>query len=348
MGKQFGGKITEEELKRYQQSTNWRNGSFQNLEETSMDLGLAKIPSVIYKQIKGPAEGQPARPIPVEDFDKEAFLDDSNGANFIWYGHSVLLIRLNGKTVLIDPMLGPDASPIAPFKTKRFSKDTLDLIDQFPEIDFLLMTHDHYDHLDLASINKLKSKTKKYLVALGVKRHLKAWDIDPEKVVEFDWWDSRTEEGIEFHFTPSRHFSGRGLNDRAKCLWGGWVLKSANQSIWFSGDGGYGKHFQEIGKRLGPFDIGFMECGQYSEDWALIHMFPHEAVQAAIDGGAKTAVPVHWGGFKLTYAHSWFEPAKIFREKGNEFGLKILTPRIGELFSPDSESTDEWWEKYRP
>ena len=173
---QFGGKITKELKGLYEASENWKDGSFQNLEETSMDIPLGKIPGVIYKQLT--QEGQkPETPLPIVSFDKAAFLAPAEKAKLIWYGHSVVLMRLNNKTILIDPMLGPNTTPIAPFATKRFSENSLSLIDNFPEIDLMLMTHDHYDHLDYDSIQKLKVKTKKYFVALGVKRHLVRWGV---------------------------------------------------------------------------------------------------------------------------------------------------------------------------
>lgn len=148
-----------------------------------------------------------------------------------------------------------------------FSKNTLSIIDDLPAIDLLLMTHDHYDHLDMASIRKLKKKTNKYFVGLGVARHLIHWGIDRDAITEFDWWNNHSFENISITYTPTRHFSGRGLTDRAKLLWGGWAFNNKHVNIYFSGDGGYGNHFREIGKRLGPFDLGMMECGQYSEHW---------------------------------------------------------------------------------
>ena len=171
-------------------------------------------------------------------------------------------MRMNEQTLLIDPMLGGNTTPIAPIANKRFSENTLQLIDGFPEIDLLLLTHDHYDHLDFDSIQKLKHKTQKYFVALGIKRHLVRWGVAPDLITEFDWWDNQSFENINITFTPTRHFSGRGLTDRNKSLWGGWAFENKNENIWFSGDGGYGQHFKEVGKRLGPFDFGFMECGQ--------------------------------------------------------------------------------------
>jgi L-ascorbate metabolism protein UlaG (beta-lactamase superfamily) len=252
---------------------------------------------------------------------------------------------MNNKTLLIDPMLGSNASPIAPFATKRFSENTLDIIDNFPEIDLMLLTHDHYDHLDFDSIKKLKPKVKKYFVALGVARHLIKWGISESDITEFDWWDHHTFESIAVSFTPTRHFSGRGLTDRAKSLWGGWAFKTANENIWFSGDSGYGKHFKTIGEKLGPFDFAFMECGQYNENWHHIHMYPEESVQAALDAKVQKVMPVHWAGFSLSQ-HTWTDPVERFNAACDKVKLNHITPELGKQFSIN-ESIEEthWWQK---
>jgi L-ascorbate metabolism protein UlaG (beta-lactamase superfamily) len=340
--KQFGAKATQALLGRYTQSPNFRDGLFHNLEHTPMDMKLSKVPGLLIKQIK--AKGRsPVKPLPVVPFDFEKFLAPSDDVKFIWYGHSVLLMRINNKTLLIDPMLGPDAAPTAPFKIKRFSENTLDIIDQFPPIDLMLITHDHYDHLDLASIKKLKSKTQQYYVALGVARHLISWGVDDNNITEFDWWDNKSFETISITFTPSRHFSGRGLSDRFKGLWGGWVFKTEKENIYFSGDGGYGKHFKDVGDKLGPFNIGFMECGQYNENWHNIHMFPEETVQAALDAQVQNAMAVHWAGFPLAL-HTWQDPIERFTKTANEKSLVPFSPKIGELFTINEKPTTEWWE----
>ncbi|MFT5167574.1 MAG: L-ascorbate metabolism protein UlaG (beta-lactamase superfamily) [Saprospiraceae bacterium] len=340
---QFGGKLTKELLNQYQQSKNWKKGSFQNLEPTSLSFSPFKIPGIIYKQLSNRSERAPKKSIPLLPFNKNDFLAPAPEAKFIWYGHSSLLMRMNNKSILVDPMLGPDTTPIAPFPTKRFSENTLSIIDDFPEIDLLLMTHDHYDHLDYSSIQKLKLKTKKYFVALGVKRHLVAWGIAPDLITEFDWWDSKTWEDITITFTPTRHFSGRGLTDRLKSLWGGWVFKIANENIWFSGDGGYGKHFKEIGERLGPFDFAFIECGQYNDDWRPVHLFPEESVQAAIDAKVKKAMPVHWAGFALSYQHAWTAPAEEFVKAALDKNLEYSIPALGKHFNASAMESEKWW-----
>ena len=341
---QFGGKITNELQHQYEQSENWKDGAFQNLEKTEMDMSLGKIPAVIYKQLTKKGQ-KPKANLPIIPFDKAAFLTPTEKAKFVWYGHSVVLMNLNGKTILIDPMLGSDTTPIAPFDNKRFSKRSLDLIDDFPEIDLILLTHDHYDHLDYDSIQKLKHKTKRYFVALGLKRHLVIWGVDSKLITEFDWWNDAMLEEIKITFTPTRHFSGRGLKDKAKCLWGGWVFKTEKENIWFSGDSGYGGHFKSVGERLGPFDFAFMECGQYNDDWRSIHMFPHESVQAALDAQVKKAMPVHWSGFALSYQHTWTEPAEEFVEFSKEQKLDYLLPQIGKLFTYSDTIQDKWWQE---
>lgn len=344
--KQFGGRVTKELIREYEHSENWKNGSFQNLEHTPVVGKITDLPRILYKQLSKNVSREPKQPLPLKAFDKNSFLTDSEKAKFIWYGHSAILMRMAGLNILIDPMLGQDTTPIAPIPTKRFSKNTLELIDDFPEIDLLLMTHDHYDHLDYASIQKLKSKTKHYFVALGVKRHLVSWGVQPDLITEFDWWQSQKIGEIEITFTPTRHFSGRGLTDRSKTLWGGWVFHSKNENIWFSGDGGYGTHFREIGNRLGPFDFAFMECGQYNDDWRPIHLFPEEAIQAAIDAGAQKAMPVHWGGFNLSYQHTWKEPADVFVKTAIEQNFDFALPNLGEIFNTDTILQSKWWEKF--
>jgi L-ascorbate metabolism protein UlaG (beta-lactamase superfamily) len=340
---QFGGKITSELQSQYEKSKNWKDGKFQNLEKTEMDMSLGKLPGVIYKQLTKAGQ-KPKAHISITPFDKTEFLAPADKAKFIWYGHSVVLMRLNGQTILIDPMLGPDTAPIAPFDNKRFSENSLSLIDSFPEIDLILLTHDHYDHLDYDSIQKLKHKTKKYFVALGLKRHLVRWGVEADLITEFDWWDDNLLQDIKITFTPTRHFSGRGLRDGSKCLWGGWVFKTEKENIWFSGDGGYGEHFKKIGERFGPFDFAFMECGQYNDDWRSIHMFPEESVQAALDAKVKKGMPVHWAGFSLSYQHTWTDPPEEFVKFSKQKKFDYLLPCLGQLFTYSDNIKEEWWQ----
>ena len=344
MTKQFGAKPSKSDVANYSKSKHWNGTIFENLEETNMDFSWSKLPEFLNKQFFK-KEGRATQSLPVVTFDSTGF-DTSNPAmQSIWYGHSAIFMRLNHQNILIDPMFGGDAAPIAPFKVKRFSPNTLSIIDSFPEIDLILISHDHYDHLDYDSILKLKNKAKQFYVALGVKRHLVSWGIPAEIITEFNWWDAAVFEDIRITFTPTRHFSGRGLTDRAKSLWGGFVLKTDLENIWFSGDSGYGDHFKEIGARLGPFDFAFMECGQYNENWHQIHMYPEESVQAAIDAKVNNCMPVHWAGFALAQ-HPWKEPVARFVTKVEIENMNFIVPKIGELFTAKTSGFDKWWERF--
>jgi L-ascorbate metabolism protein UlaG (beta-lactamase superfamily) len=174
---------------------------------------------------------------------------------------------------------------------------------------------------------------------------LESWGIPAEQITEFDWWQETEFQGIQITFTPSRHFSGRGLFDRAKSLWGGWVFQTATQRIYWSGDGGYDTHFKEVGEKYGPFDWAFVECGQYNPNWHQIHMYPEEAVQALEDVGARVGIPVHWGGFALAL-HSWKDPVERFVAEADRKGIAVCTPRIGEIVSLGIDpAPKDWWVK---
>lgn len=344
MRKQFGAKPTKSDVENYSKSKQWDGEKFLNIENTSMEISIRTMPKLLYKQFCEKKDRAPKTPLSIIPFDKKAFEKASESAHFIWFGHSVLLLRTNDLTILIDPMFGSNAAPISPFPIKRFSENTLDIIDELPTIDLVLLSHDHYDHLDYDSIQKLKPKVKQFYVALGVKRHLVKWGIDATIITEFDWWDAANFNSIQITFTPTRHFSGRGLRDRAKSLWGGWSMITPKKKIWFSGDSGYGEHFKEIGKRLGPFDFAFMECGQYNENWSQIHMFPEESVQAAIDAKAQIIMPVHWAGFALAQ-HSWTEPVERFISSSDKQNVKYLVPQLGEIVSIETAKTSDFWFK---
>ncbi|MCF8275146.1 MAG: MBL fold metallo-hydrolase [Flavobacteriales bacterium] len=340
---QFGGRLRKRHKQKYAHSKNWKGTIFENLTETTMDVNLKTMPGLIRAQFKDRQLRMPEKPIPIIPFDETKWNAEPEKPKFIWYGHSVLLLQLNGKNLLIDPMLGSDASPIAPIKTKRFSENSIDVIDQLPKIDAVLFTHDHYDHIDLKSVRKLMPKVDKWFVGLGIGRHLERWKIPSDQITEFDWWQEMEFEGIKIAYTPSRHFSGRGPFDRAQSLWGGWVFIAEKHRVYWSGDGGYQHHFKEVGVKYGPFDWGFMENGQYNELWHAIHMYPEEAVQAANDAKVNVAIPVHWAGFALAL-HPWKESIERFTREAEAKNQNISTPQIGEITIFESEPSTCWWE----
>ncbi len=344
MKKEFGGKITKEVKLRLERSSNWKKKRFKNLVKTKIDINLFNLPGLLYRQFFKTKGRSPSSPIPIKPIDLSFFDDDPESFKFIWFGHSAVLLNVGGKIIFIDPMMGHNASPIAPFSVKRFSTQVLDVLDELPKIDLLLLSHDHYDHLDFSSIQKLKSKVKNYWVSLGAKRHLLKWGVHNEKVTEFDWWDNSILDNIEVTFTPSRHSGGRRLRDKDKTLWGGWAIKSKIGSVYFSGDGGYGDHFKTIGNKLGPFDYGFIECGQYDKLWRQIHMFPYESVQAAQDSRVKEIIPIHWGGFALAL-HHWKAPVNDFVLAAEEKKGKWLVPELGGIISAKIPYLQtRWWD----
>lgn len=339
---QFGGRLKKHHKEEYTRSSRWNGKQFDNLVETKIDISVKTFPGLLKAQFVGRKVREPEKPIPIQPFNNDELNAEPDKPKFIWYGHSVGLLQIKGLNLLVDPMFGPDAAPIGPMKIKRFSENALAIIEQLPKIDGVLFTHDHYDHIDLASIKKLMPKVDRWLVGLGIGRHLERWKILSSNIAEFDWWDELDFSGVKITYTPSRHFTGRGPFDRQQTLWGGWTFKTDQQNIYWSGDGGYGEHFKEIGSRLGPFDHAFMENGQYNELWRQIHLHPEESVQAAIDVGAKVATPVHWAGFNLAL-HPWKEPIERFTREAQNKALPLSTPRIGKVMSLGEPGGEDWW-----
>lgn len=343
--KQFGGKLNALEIEKLSKSKHWNGKIFKNIEHTTIDVRWNTIPGLLKKQFTRTIDRVPQQKLPIIPFNKKDFATTEN--KFIWYGHGVFVLKLDGKNIIIDPMFGENASPIAPFATKRFSTGSLKIIDALPDIDAVFMSHDHYDHLDLDSFKKLKNKVKHFYVPLGVARHLICWGINSNTITELDWWQKTLFENIEITFTPSRHSTGRAISDQNKSLWGGYVFKTADFNLYFTGDGGYGKHFKEIGEKFGPFDFAFVECGQYNKRWHNIHMYPEESVQVAFDVQAKNILPYHWAAFKLAL-HPWKEPIERFTKESTKRKVKITTPKIGEIvnFSEANLYQEKWWELY--
>lgn len=271
------------------------------------------------------------------------FTEESDNPKFIWFGHSTILMNIEGKTILTDPVFSENAAPVN-FMVKRFQNPVLQL-NELPPIDVVVISHNHYDHLDKKTIKFFKDKNTKFIVPLGVGVILKKWGIDKSKITELNWYESIKDDNLNFTATPAIHYSGRGLFDKNKTLWSSWVIESDNKKIFFSGDSGYGKHFKEIGERFGGFDFAFIENGQYDKRWPDIHMFPEETVQAALDLKAKIFTPIHWGMFDLSL-HKWNEPIKESYKVAKEKNMAIITPEFGETFWTNKEKTKNlWWDK---
>ncbi len=255
------------------------------------------------------------------------FTKDNDKLKFIWFGHSSLMVRIGDKNILLDPVFSKYASPVY-LVNGRFQPPALEL-EELPEIDYIVISHDHYDHLDMPTIKFFKDKRTKFLTPLAVGSHLRGWGIDSSRITELNWWQDIKFGDINFTCTPSQHFSGRGFK-RNPTLWASWVISNGQYNIYFSGDSGYDTHFKEIGDKLGPFDVAFIENGQYNERWKLIHMIPEHSAQAAIDLKARQMMPIHWGMFNLAL-HSWYRPAVDIREQADKFNIDLLTPICANL-----------------
>lgn len=339
---QFGAAPEGVHLEKIRSSVNYQNGSFTNLIDTKMDMNMGNIGKAIHEMFNT-KNTTPTSPLPVkfEDYSVDYVHPDSM-AYVTWFGHSTIFLETEGKRILLDPMFGPEASPVS-FFGQRFPYQEPINLDLFTKIDAIILSHDHYDHLDYPSILKLAPHTRQFFVPLGVGAHLKRWGVDSTKITEMDWWETSGFEGLEFTATPARHFSGRGISDRNKTLWASWVIKGEKTNIYFSGDSGYGPHFKEIGKKYGPFDFTMMECGQYNEKWEAIHMMPEHTFQANLDLGGEKMMPIHWGAFKLA-THSWFEPPERLLAKAAKNEVQVITPVIGERFSVQGDlPVIRWW-----
>ncbi len=266
----------------------------------------------------------------------------SNGLQFVWLGHSTLLLFIGGATVLVDPVFSKAAAPL-PIIVRRFQPPPITL-EALPPIDYVMISHDHYDHLDMASIKHFTDSDVRFLVPLGVAAHLLHWGVAPRKIIELDWWESFTEQGLKFTATPAQHFSGRlGPFLINKSLWSSWVIENQNQSVFFSGDSGYSDHYKNIGNQLGPFDFVFMDSGQYDEQWRSVHNMPSEVIRGFKDLKGRYLIPIHWGMFSLSL-HNWFDPPERVTQLARAENIAVLTPKLGELISINRPPPfQSWW-----
>lgn len=343
---EFGGKPTKAQQAAYALTGHYEDGKFVNQIPSEMEIGIKDMPSLLYKQFKNDPDRQPSSKFDIQKIDSlEIELKPDSITRLTWFGHSAFLLEVAGKKILLDPMFGDVPAPHPWLGKSRYSNGLPIEIEKLPVIDAIIMSHDHYDHLDYGSIKKLKEKTDQFYMPLGVGAHFRKWGVEESKIHELDWWDDIVLDSIRFTCTPARHFSGRGFMDRATTLWASWVIEAPEKKIYFSGDSGYGPHFKEIGERFGSFDYAMMECGQYNEKWQAIHMMPEETIQAAIDINAKVTQPIHWGAFTLSL-HSWTDPIERAGKEANKKEVQLCTPAIGEpVLIGDKHPNSRWWEQ---
>ena len=339
---QFGAKPSGEHLEKIARSPNYDSKQFINLIETKMDNSLSNMWGMI-KEYTSAKNTAPSATIETQ-FGKENKSTSDTTVRVTWFGHSAILLEIGGKRIFLDPMLGPAASPV-PFFAKRFKNKPAFELKKLGELDAVIFSHDHYDHLDYPTIKAIQDQVGHFYTPLGLGSHLQAWGVPKNKITELDWWQSAQLGNLTFVATPARHFSGRGTGDTNKTLWASWVIQGSGNNIYFSGDSGYGPHFKEIGEKYGPFDFAMMECGQYNERWKAIHMMPEQTIQARLDLGGKAVMPIHWGAFTLA-PHEWYEPAERVLKAAQEAGVNLITPRIGDSFTlGETLPQTTWWQE---
>lgn len=328
-------------LDKIKKSPNYKNGTFQNIEPTEVTLKNASTLKLLREFLTKPKTVKPAQDIPFIQTDLKNIQTDT--PVIIWFGHSSYFIKSRDFTILVDPVLSGSASPFS-FMVKAFAGANNYAASDFPPIDLLLITHDHYDHLNYPTILQLQDRVKQIVTPLGVGAHLEHWGIPISKITELDWWEQVIiAPDINLAATPARHFSGRGIT-RNKTLWASYVLQLHHYKLFLGGDSGYDAQFQKMGARFGPFDLAILESGQYGQDWPYIHMLPEETVQAAVDLKAKVLLPVHWGKFVLAL-HPWNEPIKRIMAAAATQNMKVVTPKIGDIYRFNTESTfKNWWD----
>jgi L-ascorbate metabolism protein UlaG (beta-lactamase superfamily) len=284
----------------------------------------------------------PTSDIPIRLINTRQLTDEQDNVVYR-LGHSSVLLKLSGQFVMTDPVFSERASPFRWCGPKRFHQPPVSL-DALPKIDIVILSHDHYDHLDKAAIRQLDQKVTRFLVPLKVGARLIAWGVPRDKIIEFDWWQSYTHNQVEYVFTPAQHFSGRSLRDRNTTLWGSWVIKTASRRLYFSGDSGYFTGFKQIGDKFGPFDLTLIETGAYNKLWANVHMFPEQSVQAHLDLQGKVMMPIHNSTFNLSM-HDWFEPLQRAHQLCQFHNIVMAAPEIGQRMQIEKAlPVSTWWE----
>ena len=354
-----GSNPSGERLQRIRALANYKDHKLHNLVPTDMRMPPRTMAKVMWWMLRGGEGREPAQPLPVASFDKDAWAGiPADGMGIAWLGHSSVLVKLDGITFLTDPVFCGRASMFTFIGPEHFAYSSRIDVAALPKVDVVLLSHDHYDHLCYETIRELVAQRSsdglRFIAALGVGAHLERWGVHASAITELEWWqqvdaggDPGQRAGVKLTFTPARHFTGRTMSNRFSTLWGSFVLQGTSKRIYYGADSGYSPTFKEVGERFGPFDLAMLECGAYSEFWPDIHMFPEETAQAALDVNARLLMPIHWGKFALGL-HPWKESIERVTRKAEEHGLPLLTPRIGRIVNMlDEGASEAWWKELR-
>ncbi|HLX81966.1 MAG TPA: MBL fold metallo-hydrolase [Burkholderiales bacterium] len=343
--KSLGAKAQGARLERMRASRLWAGERFRNLHPIIPGLRdpAAAMPT-LGEFLCGGERRVPRGPLPSLNPLEAWARPPASGLRATWLGHSTVLIEIDGLRVLTDPVWGPRASPSRLAGPRRFQPVPVPLR-ALPPVDLVLVSHDHYDHLDYPTIRELAKRDVPFVTSLGVGAHLEAWGVQPERITELDWWESHNlpDTGLSVAAAPAQHFSGRGLKDRNATLWSSLVIRSPRHAVFFSGDTGLTTEYQAIRERLGPFDLVMLEVGAFHPAWGDIHLGPENALKALSLLGGGAFLPVHWGTFSLAM-HAWDQPAEKLLEQGPKAGARLVMPRLGEPVEPaHAGKVEPWW-----
>jgi L-ascorbate metabolism protein UlaG (beta-lactamase superfamily) len=332
----MGARATGARLARMRRSPQYRDGTFRNAAADPVRIATASFRDEYRRR----RPGRPARPVPVVTPD---FPGPGEGLHLVWFGHAATLVEIEGRRVLFDPVWSDRCSPSQLVGPRRLHRPPVPLAGIGP-VDAVVISHDHYDHLDMASVRTLtRTQAAPFVVPLGVGAHLERWGVPPARIVELDWQESTEVAGVRLTATAAHHFSGRTLA-RNDTLWTSWVVAAGTRRVFYTGDSGYFPGYADIGARHGPFDAALVQIGAYSPAWPDIHMTPEEAVTAHQDLRGGLLVPVHWATFNLAF-HAWSDPVDRLWLEAKARGIPLAVPRPGERVDVDDPPpVDGWWQ----
>jgi L-ascorbate metabolism protein UlaG (beta-lactamase superfamily) len=328
-------------------SSTTKNQRFSN-SSGKTDAGFSKLPQILWQYLTTTnKERSPAVQLPVTQIAIPA--QPSSEDNLYKISHSTVLFQLNGKYWLTDPVFSERASPVRWAGPKRFHTLPLQL-SEVPSLAAIILSHDHYDHLDKHSVLALNAKTERFIVPLGVEQHLIRWGIAADKIIALDWWQQTTLYGVQLTATPAQHFSGRSLTDKNNTLWASWAIRTERLNLFFSGDSGYFSGFKTIGEKLGPFDLTLIETGAYNELWPDVHMLPEQSLRAHLDLQGNYLIPIHNSSFDLAM-HDWYEPLERLEIAAKAYQVPLLSPTFGQAVQlqhlNNRDYQKRWWKELK-
>jgi len=336
----FAHAASNDRKERVMNSPNFRDGQFQNISPTrAMITGNGALKNTLFSKVKNrrPKTNVPSRKTDLKQFERYEDV-------LIWFGHSSFFIQTGGKRFLIDPVLVA-GSPV-PFINRPFKGTKIYKPEDLPDIDYLIITHNHYDHLDKKTVKRIKNGTANVITPIGVGGYFERWGFDKERIIELDWNEHADFDSlIVIHCLPARHFSGRGILSRNKTLWASFMLQTPARNIYISGDGGYDTHFAEIGRKFPNIDLAIMENGQYNQLWRYIHLLPEDLVQAVTVLNPKRLLTSHNSKFSIGGDHSWYEPMENISNAAEQHFMNLITPMIGEpvYLNDETQVFEKWW-----